>query len=63
MVQNQAENSLLPHSSANCPVIVSIDFCVILLAMNNISCPKKLSIRRVYPAVARFDSWQELLTE
>ena len=38
---------------------MSHDYSVISLALNNIFCPKKLSIQRVYIAVARFDSRQQ----
>ena len=48
------------HSLINFPAIVSHDYSVIALALNNIFCPKKLSIQRVYVAVARFDSRQQL---
>ena len=56
----QAKNSLPPHTGSliNFPAIVSHDYSVISLALNNIFCPKKLSIQRVYVAVARFDSPQ-----
>ena len=39
----QAKNSLLPHthSSINFPAVVSHDYSVISLALNNIFCPKK----------------------
>ena len=36
------------HSLINFPAIVSHDYSVISLALNNIFCPKKLSIQRVY---------------
>ena len=39
--------------------IVSHDYSVTLLALNNIFCPKKLSIQRVYLVVARFDQRQQ----
>ena len=48
------------HSLINFPAIVSHDYSVISLALNNIFCPTKLSIQRVYVAVARFDSRQQL---
>ena len=59
MKQNQAENSLPSNSLIIFPATVSHDYSVISLALNNIFCPKKLSIRRVYFAVALFDSRQQ----
>ena len=59
MVQNRAENSLPSNSLINFPAIVSHDYSVISLALNYICFPKKLSIRRVYLAIARFDSRQQ----
>ena len=59
IVQNQAENSLPPNSSIDFPATVSHDYSVILLGLNNIFCPKKLSVRRVYLAVVSFDSRQQ----
>ena len=47
------------HSLINFPAIVSHDYSAISMALNNILCPKKLSIQRVYVAVACFDSRQQ----
>ena len=57
-VYGPAHVSLPSNSLINFPAIVS-HYSVISLALNNIFCPKKLSIQRV--AVARFDSRQQLI--
>ena len=59
MVQNQAENSFPQNSLINFPSTVSRDYSVISLVLNNIFCSNKLSIQRVYLAVARFDLRQQ----
>ena len=51
-VYGPAHVSLTSNSLINFPAIVSHDYSVISLALNNIFCPKKLSIQRVYVAVA-----------
>ena len=42
------------HSLINFPAIVSHDYSVISLTLNNISCPTKLSIQRVYTCCRSF---------
>ena len=54
-----AHVSLPSNSLINFPAIVSHDYSVISLALNNIFCPKKFYIQPVYLAVTRFDSRQQ----
>ena len=59
LVLAKPQNSLPSNSLINFPAIVSHDYSVISLALNNIFCPKKLSIRRVYLAVASQNERQQ----
>ena len=61
LVLARPQNSLPLNSLINFSAIVSHYYSVISLALNNIFCPKKLSISCVYLAVACLGSWQQLL--